>query len=188
MSDIRYENNITNDSDNSSVDHDPVSENSRWMPQNGFDDSEEDEELRSPDSVLEDRLIGYGLGEEDMFMRRAIEESLKQFHETQMIQQQRLEKERQEQIILETRKKKLGLMVSRLRMLLTNPKNELEKSILEDILQAIEWSCTPSVFLSEFRPTFQSPSTKIKEWITQHLPSSFQLMLEEENILIFWEE
>jgi len=153
---------------------------------------EEKYEERAPDPMIEDRMIQDD--EEDSEILLAIQESLQSFTQQRKYELQierlrkeeeirRIEMKKKEKELLENRKKKLGLVLARLRVMLSHSHDTQEIQIIQDIMNDIEWSFTHTYFLCGFTPTSYKCVKEKKKWIQSHLSETFQQLLREENIL-----
>lgn len=137
-----------------------------------------DDDIRKYDETFTDKLIPditqNNLDEEDDIIKFVIQESINQFQKDneykkqlkkleieQKIKQEKInniEIERTEQL-----KSDLGLIVSRLKTIFK------DQSEAEDLLKWIEWECTPTHLLTEFRPNTRHSLLEIKKWIENNL-------------------
>jgi len=154
---------------------------------------EDENEEREADPMIEDRMIGEEDDEEDSEMLRAIQESLynltqQRKYESQIerlqkeAENRRVERLQRETELLETRKKKLGIVLARLRSMLTHSSNPNENEIIQDIIHDIEWSLTHSSFLYGFTHFSCESHREKQRWIETHLSNSFQDLLRQEHL------
>jgi hypothetical protein len=146
-----------------------------------FDFSYSDTLLPSTPTIMNQEYIHE---DDDPLVRMAIEESIKIWEQENKTKKEieKFEKEneeknkkKQEEEIQRTNKirEKLGLVISRLKTAFKD--NEMAN----DVLKWIEWECTPTHLLQNFRPNTQHSIYELKNWIYKNLNPNMIKLLEE---------
>lgn len=154
--------------------------------------------IRAYDQSVTDQLIRGGANlsvtqnfnnnnyDDDPQIALAIAESLKMYErDLQMSEQiEKLEEEqkrkqtneeKEEEARVQAIREKLRFITSRLKTVF--PKDP----VAIDLLQWIDWECTPTHLLTSFRPKTNSSIHEIKMWIKKNLNPSMQATLEEQR-------
>jgi hypothetical protein len=153
---------------------------------------DDDDDIRPSDRTYQDRLMG-GIdrrevrssieGEEDVYMKIAMEESLRAFEKEEdtkrrlaQLEEERI-REEQKKIAVEMNRvrelrEKLGIVIQRIRVAFA--KDEMAV----DLLAWIEWECTPTHHLESFRPRSKHSILEIREWMSKNLNPSVISLLE----------
>ena len=159
-------------------------------------DNDSNQNIRAFDPSIQDQLItgranlsvtqNYRPLEEDPEIRFAMEESLRMYEKDLEMNEQieklkreqelkQKEEETLEEIRVQSIRDKLGLIISRLKTVFaTDP-------IAQDLLQWMEWECTPTHYLTSFRPATKSTIHQMKTWIKKNLNPTMQKILEEQR-------
>lgn len=145
-----------------------------------FDFSYSDTLLPPTPTIINQKYIP----EDDPMIHMAIEESIKIWEQENKTKKEieRLEKEneeknrkKQEREIDRTNKirEKLGLVISRLKTVFKNDEMAI------DVLKWIDWECTPTHLLQNFRPNTHHSIFELKNWIYKNLNPNMIKLLEE---------
>jgi len=154
--------------------------------------------IRAFDQSVTDQLISGGANvsvtqnfsnnnyEDDPQVALAIAESLKMYEkDLQMSEQiEKLEMEQKMKVINEEKEEEARVQAIRdkLRFIISRLKTVFPKDpIAIDLLQWIEWECTPTHLLTSFRPKTNNSIHDIKMWIKKNLNPSMQATLEEQR-------
>lgn len=151
--------------------------------------------IRAYDPSVRDQLIQGGANvavtqnynnnnlDDDPQIALAIAESLKMYErDLQMSEQiEKLEEEQKRKQSYEEKEEEIRVQAirERLRFITSRLKTVFPKDpIAIDLLQWIEWECTPTHLLTSFRPKTNSSIHDIKMWIKKNLNPSMQATLE----------
>lgn len=148
----------------------------------------ENDEIRVADEYIEDILIE---NEQDEFLRFAIQESLNEYNRQKKFEEQikklkednekkQIEHQKREMERIEMKKQQFGIVIARLKLLSNNKENK----IIKDITDLIEWECTSSFHIKNFRPKLKNEMKIIIEWIKNNLNQSLQNILLNEITMI----
>jgi hypothetical protein len=155
-----------------------------------------DDNIRACDESIRDQLINgranlsvtqqYQANDNDPDVRFAIEESLRMYEkeiemneQVSKLKQEQIQKQQEEEEIEQVRvqsiREKLGLVIARLKTIFS------KDSVAQDLLQWIEWECTPTHLLTSFRPETKSTIHEMKTWIKKNLNPAMQKILEDQR-------
>jgi hypothetical protein len=150
-----------------------------------FDQSVTDQLIRSGANVSVTQNFNNNY-DDDPQIALAIEESIKMYEKDLQMSEQ-IEKLEREQKMKQTNEEieevaRVQAIRDKLRFITSRLKTVFPKdTIAIDLLQWIEWECTPTHLLTSFRPKTNSSIHEIKMWIKKNLNPSMQATLEEQR-------
>lgn len=130
-------------------------------------DNEDDDPFMRRDTTMKTATEQEEDGD-DIMMRRAIQESLQSSREE----------------FLREKRMRLGLFLSRLRTVLGQSSlASEERQTVSDLVDTVEWSCTSSSMLPEFRCSTCSSTSSMLQWLKEHMNPSFVRLFLDECVL-----
>lgn len=150
--------------------------------------------VRDCDPIINDNLLSSSVSstisqefspydENDLELYQALEESIKIYELEQNFQKKQLEAEKRrkekeleltmkENLRIEKLREKLGIIISRLKTAFNND------PYANDLLECIEWECTPYNQLSSLKPVTKNSLIEIKKWANHNLNPKMNEILE----------